>query len=78
MPEGERRCMRYILLEMITELSKPFTEAFIADILVGFQGRDLPATFLLTQETLSFAYDWSKDFKLDFNPDETRVMVIEK
>ncbi|GFX08561.1 uncharacterized protein TNCV_4170601 [Trichonephila clavipes] len=52
--------------------------AFADDILVCSQGRDLSATFLHAQEALNFASDWSKSFKLDFNPDKTRFMAIEK
>ncbi|GFV52950.1 uncharacterized protein TNCV_2876181 [Trichonephila clavipes] len=52
--------------------------AFADDILVCSQGRDLSATFLHAQEALNFASDWSKGFKLDFNPDKTRIMAIEK
>ncbi|GFX41451.1 retrovirus-related Pol polyprotein from type-1 retrotransposable element R1 [Trichonephila clavipes] len=51
---------------------------FADDILVCSQGRDLSATFLHAQEALNFASDWSKSFKLDFNPDKTRFMAIEK
>ncbi|GFW60517.1 uncharacterized protein TNCV_568651 [Trichonephila clavipes] len=52
--------------------------AFADDILVSSQGRDLSATFLHAQEALNLASDWSKSFKLDFNPDKTRFMAIEK
>ncbi|GFY34116.1 uncharacterized protein TNCV_4983191 [Trichonephila clavipes] len=51
---------------------------FADDILVCSQGRDLSETFLHAQEALSFASDWSKSFKLEFNPDKTRFMAIEK
>ncbi|GFV52684.1 uncharacterized protein TNCV_2873551 [Trichonephila clavipes] len=52
--------------------------AFADDILVCSQGRDLSQTFLHAQEALNFASDWSKSFKLEFNPDKTRFMAIEK
>ncbi|GFT27117.1 uncharacterized protein TNCV_4676321 [Trichonephila clavipes] len=52
--------------------------AFADDILVCSQGKDLPATFLHAQETLNLASEWSKGFKLDFNPDKSRIMAIEK
>ncbi|GFW62881.1 uncharacterized protein TNCV_4452301 [Trichonephila clavipes] len=52
--------------------------AFADDILVCSQGRDLSETFLHAQEALNFASDWSKSFKLEFNPDKTRFMAIEK
>ncbi|GFX33001.1 probable protein phosphatase CG10417 [Trichonephila clavipes] len=48
------------------------------DIKVCSQGRDLSETFLHAQEALNFASDWSKSFKLEFNPDKTRFMAIEK
>ncbi|GFW72093.1 hypothetical protein TNCV_4789801 [Trichonephila clavipes] len=40
--------------------------------------RDISETFLHAQEALNFASDWSKSFKLEFNPDKTRFMAIEK
>ncbi|GFW47803.1 retrovirus-related Pol polyprotein from type-1 retrotransposable element R1 [Trichonephila clavipes] len=52
--------------------------AFADDILVCSQCRDLSETFLHAQEALNFASDWSKSFKLEFNPDKTRFMAIEK
>ncbi|GFU14791.1 retrovirus-related Pol polyprotein from type-1 retrotransposable element R1 [Trichonephila clavipes] len=52
--------------------------AFADDILVCSQGRDISETFLHAQEALNFASDWSKSFKLEFNPDKTRFMAIEK
>ncbi|GFW86919.1 retrovirus-related Pol polyprotein from type-1 retrotransposable element R1 [Trichonephila clavipes] len=53
-------------------------KAFADDILVCSQGRDLSATFLHAQEALNLASNWSKSFKLDFNPDKTRFMATEK
>ncbi|GFW93455.1 uncharacterized protein TNCV_46581 [Trichonephila clavipes] len=53
-------------------------DSFADDILVCSQGRDLSETFLHAQEALNFASDWSKSFKLEFNPDKTRFMAIEK
>ncbi|GFW09188.1 uncharacterized protein TNCV_2101421 [Trichonephila clavipes] len=52
--------------------------AFADDILACFQAKDLPSTFLQTLETLNLTSEWSKGFKLDFNPDKIRIMAIEK
>lgn len=54
------------------------TIAFPDDILLCFQGKDPSQTFSQAQEILNFASDWSKSFKLDFNPDKTKVMCVEK
>ncbi|GFS56744.1 hypothetical protein TNCV_2221791 [Trichonephila clavipes] len=48
------------------------------DLFGRLLGRDLSETFLHAQEALNFASDWSKSFKLEFNPDKTRFMAIEK
>ncbi|GFW62073.1 putative 115 kDa protein in type-1 retrotransposable element R1DM [Trichonephila clavipes] len=53
------------LLSKLNNLACCEIIAFADDILVCSQGRDLSATFLHTQETLNFASDWSKSFKLD-------------
>ncbi|GFX04638.1 uncharacterized protein TNCV_2773691 [Trichonephila clavipes] len=37
-----------------------------------------PQIWKLAQEALNFASDWSKSFKLDFNPDKTRFLAAEK
>ncbi|GFX35229.1 putative 115 kDa protein in type-1 retrotransposable element R1DM [Trichonephila clavipes] len=66
------------LLSKLNNLACCEIIAFADDILVCSQGRDLSATFLHAQEALNFASDWSKSFKLDFNPDKTRFMAIEK
>ncbi|GFX97821.1 uncharacterized protein TNCV_4904721 [Trichonephila clavipes] len=66
------------LLSKLNDLACCEIIAFADDILVCSQSRDLSATFLHAQEALNFAADWSKSFKLDFNPDKTRFMVIEK
>ncbi|GFT42195.1 uncharacterized protein TNCV_1008701 [Trichonephila clavipes] len=66
------------LLSKLNNLACCEIIAFADDILVCSQGRDISATFLHTQEALNFASDWSKSFKLDFNPDKTRFMAIEK
>ncbi|GFT85016.1 uncharacterized protein TNCV_2508041 [Trichonephila clavipes] len=52
--------------------------AFADDILVCFQDRDLSATFLHAQEASNLLSEWSKGFKLDFNPDKTKIVAIEK
>ncbi|GFY33584.1 uncharacterized protein TNCV_3343201 [Trichonephila clavipes] len=66
------------LLSKLNNLACCEIIAFAGDILVCSQGRDLSATFLHAQEALNLASDWSKGFKLDFNPDKTRVTAIEK
>ncbi|GFW15815.1 uncharacterized protein TNCV_3583131 [Trichonephila clavipes] len=66
------------LLSKLNNLACCETIAFADDILVCSQGRDLSATFLHAQEALNLASVWSKSFKLDFNPDKTRFMAIEK
>ncbi|GFU75372.1 uncharacterized protein TNCV_2941271 [Trichonephila clavipes] len=66
------------LLSKLNNLACCEIIAFADDILVCSQGRDLSETFLHAQEALNFASDWSKSFKLDFNPDKTRFMAIEK
>ncbi|GFU54338.1 putative 115 kDa protein in type-1 retrotransposable element R1DM [Trichonephila clavipes] len=66
------------LLSKLNNLACCEIIAFADDILVCSQGRDRSATFLYAQEALNFASDWSKNFKLDFNPDKTRFMAIEK
>ncbi|GFW65908.1 retrovirus-related Pol polyprotein from type-1 retrotransposable element R1 [Trichonephila clavipes] len=66
------------LLSKLNDLACCEIIAFADDILVCSQGRDLSATFLHAQEALNFASDWSRSFKLDFNPDKTRFMAIEK
>ncbi|GFX18018.1 uncharacterized protein TNCV_1576971 [Trichonephila clavipes] len=66
------------LLSKLNNLACCEIIAFADDILVCYQGRDLSATFLHEQEALNLASDWSKSFKLDFNPDKTRFMAIEK
>ncbi|GFX73497.1 uncharacterized protein TNCV_3403081 [Trichonephila clavipes] len=52
--------------------------SFADEVLVCSQGRDLSATFLHAQEALNLASDCPKGFKLDFNPDKTSIMAIEK
>ncbi|GFY27795.1 putative 115 kDa protein in type-1 retrotransposable element R1DM [Trichonephila clavipes] len=66
------------LLSKLNNLACCEIIAFVDDILVCSQGRDLSATFLHAHEALNFASDWSKSFKLDFNPDKTRFMAIKK
>lgn len=52
--------------------------AFADDILICLQGRDFPLTFSRAQEALDFISSWSKDFKLEFNPNKSKVMFVEK
>ncbi|GFU96541.1 retrovirus-related Pol polyprotein from type-1 retrotransposable element R1 [Trichonephila clavipes] len=66
------------LLSKLNNLACCEIIAFADDILVCSQGRDISETFLHAQEALNFASDWSKSFKLEFNPDKTRFMAIEK
>ncbi|GFX25156.1 uncharacterized protein TNCV_2753311 [Trichonephila clavipes] len=66
------------LLSKLNNLACCEIIAFADDILVCSQGRDLSATFLRVQEALNLSSDWSKGLKLDFNPDKTRIMAIEK
>ncbi|GFS52360.1 uncharacterized protein TNCV_4850721 [Trichonephila clavipes] len=66
------------LLSKVNNLACCEIISFADNILVCSQGRDLSETFLHAQEALNFASDWSKSFKLDFNPDKTRFMAIEK
>ncbi|GFW38356.1 uncharacterized protein TNCV_1332091 [Trichonephila clavipes] len=65
------------LLSKLNNLACCEIIAFADDILVCSQGRDISETFLHAQEALNFASDWSKSFKLEFNPDKTRFMAIE-
>lgn len=51
------------------------TIAFVDDILHYFQSKYLSKTFLHTQENLNFSSDWWKGFKLEFNPDTTRISL---
>ncbi|GFT11305.1 putative 115 kDa protein in type-1 retrotransposable element R1DM [Trichonephila clavipes] len=66
------------LLSKLNNLACCEIIAFADDILVCSQGRDTSETFLHAQEALNFTSDWSKSFKLEFNPDKTRFMAIEK
>ncbi|GFU85156.1 retrovirus-related Pol polyprotein from type-1 retrotransposable element R1 [Trichonephila clavipes] len=66
------------LLSKLNNLACCEIIAFADDILVCSQERDISETFLHAQEALNFASDWSKSFKLEFNPDKTRFMAIEK
>ncbi|GFT91010.1 retrovirus-related Pol polyprotein from type-1 retrotransposable element R1 [Trichonephila clavipes] len=66
------------LLSKLNKLACCEIIAFADDILVCSQGRDIFETLLHAQEALNFASDWSKSFKLEFNPDKTRFMAIEK
>ncbi|GFX13116.1 uncharacterized protein TNCV_2357721 [Trichonephila clavipes] len=66
------------LLSKLNNLACCEIIAFADDILVCSQGRDISETFLHAQEALNFASDWSKSFKLEFNPDKIRFMAIEK
>ncbi|GFV89124.1 retrovirus-related Pol polyprotein from type-1 retrotransposable element R1 [Trichonephila clavipes] len=66
------------LLSKLNNLACCEIIAFADDILVCSQGRDISETFLHAQEALNFASDWSKSFKLEFNPYKTRFMATEK
>ncbi|GFU84488.1 uncharacterized protein TNCV_1567631 [Trichonephila clavipes] len=60
---------------ILTILQMNFNQIYF---LIFNKGKDLFLTFLHAQEALNLASDWSKGFKLGFNPDKSRIMAIEK
>lgn len=70
-----------IMNDLLCNLSKflnCYKIAFADDLLLIVQGKRFNDVCALSQDILNYALEWSRLFKLEFNPSKTKVMMIYK